>query len=40
MYLWSRQLTLRPGSFVEGGAALAGVMSHINANTSYDFSLW
>lgn len=40
MKMFNRLMTLKPGSLVEGTEAMVDAVTHINANTSYDFTLW
>ncbi|MBC8195545.1 MAG: hypothetical protein ISR43_00980 [Acidimicrobiia bacterium] len=40
MYIFNRELTLKPSSLIDGTAAMSDAVSHISASTGYDFSLW
>ena len=40
VYLYNRQLTLRPDSLRAGSAALVDAVTHLNANSSNQFALW
>jgi len=40
MFLWNRQLTIRPDSFKAGVAALVDGVAHVNSVSDYEFSLW
>ena len=40
MYIYNRQLTIRPDSLRAGSAALVDAVTHLNDNSSYQFALW
>ena len=40
VYLYNRQLTIKPDSLRAGSAALVDAVSHLNANSSNQFALW
>jgi len=40
MYIYNRQLTIKPDSLRAGNASAAGLISYLNQNTSLQFNLW